>query len=229
MLKSRTIIATPAYRGEVVMQYCHSLVRDMFLMMADGHYADAPFFVNDTYVHWARNRCLKEFLSTDCDYLMFIDADMSWEALALGRMLAMPRDMDIVGGVYRKKEEPEFYPFHPMPGVPIQFPVCRVMGIPTGFMRINRNAAERMMRAFDDQPFAFARIDGIDYGEDLLFCRRACYIGLSVHGVFDIQFGHHGPREWSGRASDHLKRLEGQALPGEPIQQAKIDLLEAAE
>lgn len=233
MLKSRTMIATPAYRGEVVMQYCHSLVRDMVLMMAQGHYADAPFFINDTYIHWARNRCLKEFLALDYDYLMFIDADMSWEPGALGRVLGMPSEMPIVGGLYPKKERREngdlFYPFHPMPGVKIEFPVCELAGIPTGFMRINRAAAAHMMRAFNDRPFDFALIDGIDFGEDLLFCRRACLTGLRVYGVFDILFEHWGPNKWEGRAVDTLRPLNGHLFAGEPLRPPVIALPEAAE
>lgn len=222
MLKTRTMIATPAYRGEVVMQYAHCLVRDIFLAINDGHYCEAPFFINDTYVHCARNRCLKVFLGTDADYLMFIDADMSWDAGALGRILGMDKDMDVIGGVYRKKEDPEFYPFHPMPGLPVTFPVAQVAGVATGFMRITRKCAERMLRAFGGRPFDHAMIDGIEYGEDLLFCRRACLTGLKVYGVFDIKFGHHGPHEWSGRASDYLP--DGFVIPGTPLVQPVIDL-----
>ena len=223
MLKSRTIIATPAYRGEVVMQYAHCLVRETFLAIAQGHYVDAPYMVNDTYVHAARNRCLKEFLGTGADYLMFWDADMSCEQGALARVLSLPADMDIVGGLYPTKEDKPEYRFRAMPGIPVEFPMCRVEAIPTGFMRITRNAAERMMRAFGGRPFFHAVIDDLEHGEDILFCRRACLIGLMVHAIFDIEFGLHGPKEYRGRAMDHV--IEGSLIPGVPTEQPRIALI----
>ncbi len=199
---SRTFVATPAYRGEVVMQYAHCLVRDTVLAMAQGLYVEAPFGINDTYIQFARNYALRRFLETDMDHLMFIDADMSWSPGALGEILALPAEMDIVGGVYRTKEDEAYYPVNALG--PLSFPLCELAGVATGFMRITRKAAQAMAEAFED-PFWIERIGGEPFGEDMLFCRRARELGLKVWGKFDIAFDHIGPHAWSGTAQDHFR------------------------
>lgn len=211
ILKSRTLVATPAYRGDVVMQYAHSIVRDSVLALMDGHFVEAPHFINDTYIHNARNAALKTFAEGEWDYLMFIDADMGWESGALGSILSLPTDMDIVGGVYRRKEDEPSYPFNALPDAPIRFPLCEVAGVATGFMRITRACAERVRAKYPNGRVFDHIIDehDVEWGDDIAFCRRARASGCRVFGKFDISFEHIGPKAWSGRAQDHLPHLNG--------------------
>jgi hypothetical protein len=199
MLKSRTFVATPAYRGEVVMQYAHSLVRDSILALGNGHLVQPPYAVNDTLVHYARNRAVEAFLEGPCDNLVFIDADLGWEEGALLRLIET--EGDVVCGLYRVKHDDESYPFSSLPGGFLG-PVGPIMAGPSGFMKITRACAEAMAKAYP-MPFEF---DG-PKGEDIAFCERAHGLGFSVVGIADIHFEHIGPKAWAGRASDALPRL----------------------
>lgn len=210
-LKSRTLVATPAYRGDVVMQYAHSIVRDSVLAIIDGHFVEAPHFINDTYIHNARNAALKTFAAGEWDFLVFIDADMGWQAGALGDLISLPVEMDIAGGVYRRKEDEPSYPFNALVDSPIAFPVCEISAVATGFMRITRACAERVLakypsgRVFDH----IVEEGGFEWGDDIAFCRRARAAGCKVFGKFDIEFDHVGPKAWRGRAQDHLQHMVG--------------------
>lgn len=211
MLKSRTFVATPAYRGEVVMQYAHSLVRDSVHAMACGHFVEAPHSINNTYIHMARNDAVKQFIVGDWDYLMFIDADMGWEPGALFKMLDAPADMDVLGGVYRTKEDHIRFPFHPLPESDfLRFPVDEVGHVATGFMRITRACIERLMAAYPNgklfNPIVDDSLSDGEWGDDFAFCKRARETGSRIFARFDIEFEHVGPKAWKGRASEDLVR-----------------------
>lgn len=185
------------------MQYAHSLVRDTVLCLASGHYVEAPFIINDTLVHNARNLALKAFLESECDHLVMIDSDMGWETGALQRLIET--DGDIVAGLYRTKQDAENYPFNTLPGVGMGSPVAPIGSAPTGFMKISRACAAAMVEAHK-RPFDFVDApDGGQFGEDITFCDRARDLGFGVIGIADIHFDHCGPNAWSGRAWDFLK------------------------
>lgn len=204
MLKSRTFVATPAYRGEVVMQYAHCLVRDVITCLASGHYVEAPFIINDTLVHNARNLALKAFVDSGADHLVMIDSDMGWEAGALQRLIEAGGD--IVAGLYRTKQDEENYPFNTLPGVGMGAPVAPIASAPTGFMKITGGCARSMLESHA-RPFDFSDApDGGQFGEDITFCNRARELGFGVVGIADIHFEHCGPSKWSGRAWDFLSQ-----------------------
>jgi hypothetical protein len=59
--------------------------------------------MNESLITRARNELVRMFLkNTDCTHLMFVDADMYFEADAVGRLL--DADRDIVCALYPKKE-----------------------------------------------------------------------------------------------------------------------------
>ena len=220
-LKSSTFVATPAYRGDVVMQYAHSICRDAVLSLAKGHFVEAPHFINDTYIHIARNRAVKTFMAGTWDYLMLVDADMGWEKDALSSILSLPADMDIVGGVYAVKETPARYPINLLPDTPLKFPICELAGIATGFMRISRACIEKMLQRFPNGRLFDHIVDDrdVEWGDDMAFCIRARKAGCRVWGKFDIEFEHVGPFAWKGRASDDMKSSLGAMLaPGDIVE-----------
>lgn len=206
MLKSRTMVATPAYRGETVMQYTHSLVRDAVLATMRGHFVEAPHIVPDTIPCMARARMTQTFYNTGSDFLMMIDADMGWQADALGDMIDLPADMDIVCGIYRLRDDKPVYVVHGLPDVPLSYPFCEIEKASSGFMRVTRSCIERMYTAYPNRRLFSHITDEKDeeWGEDLSFCMRARKIGCRVYGKFDINFEHVGPKAWSGSAHQDL-------------------------
>lgn len=199
-------MATPAYRGDVVMQYCHSIVRDTVAALMQGHFVEAPYFINNTYIHIARNEAVQTFMKQDQDFLVFIDADLGWSPNALAELLDLPKEWDVVGGVYRSKEAKVRYPFNPLPTVPVSYPVCEIAHCATGFMRITRSCLERVLARYPDKRLFDHIVDqsGIEWGDDMAFCKRVRAAGGRVYGKFDIEFEHVGPYAWKGRACDDL-------------------------
>lgn len=204
MLKGKAFIATPTYRGEVVWQYAHSLCRDAMLAAQSGWFVDAPWCVNDTLIQFARNKALSAFLANEHDYLVFIDADLGWEPGGLLKLLET--EGDIVGGLYRSKGDDVHYPFNMLDGQPL--PVGAISGpvanVPTGFMKISRKAAHRVLADYPE-PFEFEKDERGTWGEDLTFCNRARRCGLNVIARTDIEFSHIGPYVWKGRFVDDVK------------------------
>lgn len=215
-LKSHTFVATPAYRGDVVMQYAHSIVRDSVAALGQFHLVEAPYFIGNTYIHIARNAAVQKFLGEEgYDFLFFIDADMGWQPNAIAEMLELPREWDVVGGVYRTKDHAPRYPFNPLPNIPVRYPVCEVAGVATGFMRITKACLERTVARFGKRLFDHIIDEACDveWGDDLAFCKRVRAAGGRVYGKFDIEFEHVGPYAWRGRACDHMATSEGFVLP----------------
>jgi hypothetical protein len=199
MLKGRAFIATPTYRGEVVSQYVKSLFRDFIECANHGWFLEQPWFLTDTLIHFARHHAMSAFLATECEHLVFIDADMGWEKGGLIKLLETPGD--IVGGLYPSKSKEIHYPFQ---GKLNGEAICEVDGVPTGFMKISRRAVHRVLADFA-KPFAPMYDEhGREWGEDLAFCNRAKSCGLSVIARTDIRFEHVGPYVWTGCAIEDI-------------------------
>lgn len=197
------MVATPTYRHEVMSHYVTSLVRDTLLATREGDVVLPPTFLNDTLVHYARNKLAKAFIELkEATHLMFIDADLGWDANGVRKIMDTPGD--IVGGVYRTKADEVFYPF--VSDTPPTGLYSEVHGVATGFMLISRAALEAVMAEHQD-PFEFEEVDGVKHGEDLTFCNRAKRLGLSVVARYDIEFEHVGVQSWVGRAMDDLNTL----------------------
>lgn len=144
------------------------------------------------------------FLATDNDYMVMIDADLGWDEGGLLKLLETPGD--IVGGIYRCKSDPPHYPYNPLDdhSISIDATYSSMASVATGFMRISRKAAHRVMADYP-RPFQFHEDEHGEWGEDLTFCNRARQCGLSVVGRFDIEFTHVGMHAWKGRFTDYMQ------------------------
>lgn len=94
-------IATPMYGGMCHGSYAKSLFQTMKLLTDKGydvHYRD---MYNNSMITEARDLFTQMFLKSGCDYLFFIDADQSFKAEDVLRMIEENRD--IIGGVVPKK------------------------------------------------------------------------------------------------------------------------------
>ncbi len=96
------MIATPMYGGMCTGLYVHGLLTTMSLMRQLGVNVYWAQTMNESLITRARNDLVRLFLEQDHDLLMFIDADISFEAKAVATLLAA--DKDIVCGIYPKKE-----------------------------------------------------------------------------------------------------------------------------
>lgn len=96
------MIATPMYGGMCTGPYVSGLLETLNVMRK----ANVPVYwaqiMNESLITRGRNELVRIFLEKGFDYLMFIDADISFNGGAVATLLAA--DRDIACGVYPKKE-----------------------------------------------------------------------------------------------------------------------------
>lgn len=100
--RPKVMIATPMYGGMCTGMYVLGLLTTMNKMRELGIEVRWAHMTNESLITRARNELARTFLDTDCDYLMFIDADIGFDGDAIAHLLAV--DDDIVCGIYPKKE-----------------------------------------------------------------------------------------------------------------------------
>lgn len=96
------MIATPMYGGMCTGHYVAGLLGTVAKMRSVGVPTYWAQLMNESLITRARNELTRIFLERGYDYLMFIDADISFDAHAVSQLMAA--DRDIVCGIYPKKE-----------------------------------------------------------------------------------------------------------------------------
>jgi len=108
-LRTRKLfLATPMYGGMCAGMYCKSTNDLAALCMHYGIELKMYYLFNESLITRARNYCCNEFMRSDCTHMLFIDADIGFEANDVISMLAlMDQDkddgMDILCSPYPKK------------------------------------------------------------------------------------------------------------------------------
>ena len=100
--RPKVMIATPMYGGMCTGMYVLGLLNTTNKMRELGIEVRWAHMINESLITRARNELTRAFLETDCDYLMFIDADIGFDGDAMAHLMAV--DEDIVCGIYPKKE-----------------------------------------------------------------------------------------------------------------------------
>jgi hypothetical protein len=100
--KSKLFIATPMYGGLCNGNYTVGLLQSVSVFSQAGVAMQFAYMMNESLITRARNSLAYDFLSTDCTHLMFIDADIGFNAADILPMI--DADKDIICGLYPKKE-----------------------------------------------------------------------------------------------------------------------------
>ena len=96
------MIATPMYGGMCTGHYVAGLLGTINKMKSVGVPVYWAQMMNESLITRARNELARLFLDKGFDYLMFIDADISFDGHAVAQLMAA--DRDIICGIYPKKE-----------------------------------------------------------------------------------------------------------------------------
>lgn len=219
----KLFIASFSYGNGFPCQFVTSLMAATNDCNYNGITTSVDLRPSGPYVQKERNISIARFFESGCDYMLFIDADLSFDPTGPRRIMekAMANDLDIVGGLYRYKMDTEAYPVqlyvddetgeHPMVNGLIP-----AAGLPTGFMLISRRCIERMITEYPETRyevkdsrngetsmvlfdlFECLLYNGEWWGEDYIFCRRWTAIGGQLWAMPDIEFEHIGERAWNG-------------------------------
>lgn len=99
--KPKLFVGTPMYGGMCYGAYANACINLVSIMSQTG--VDVLFYhlYSDALVTRARNTIVDEFLKTDCTHLLFIDADIHFNANDILPLLT--KDEYIIGAPYAKK------------------------------------------------------------------------------------------------------------------------------
>jgi hypothetical protein len=96
------LVGTPCYGGNVTHLYMTSIMQLQKLCLVRGIPFQVQLLSGDALITRARNSIVTQFLdNASATHLMFIDADIGFDAEAVFRMLDF--DQDLVGGIYPAK------------------------------------------------------------------------------------------------------------------------------
>lgn len=140
-------VCTPAYDARTTTDFTQSITEASFCCPLYGIQLTAGVMGNGAFIDLARNIFVKKFLEefTDCTHLFFIDADLRFEARAFVGL--MKSGHPVCAGVYRRRQEPETYPFRPAEnpnggGLWFVDDWLQCNRVPTGFLCIRREVIE---------------------------------------------------------------------------------------
>lgn len=214
----KLFFAIPAYDFKVGVKLMGSLVEFARLAPQYGIQFAMGTISGCSVVSRARNLLVDDFLQTECDTLMFIDADMTFDPNDIIRLLAFSGAgaKNIVGGtgVARKKEKT----FHlnldkDEDGNLLMdaMGLARAKQMGTGFMMVQRQVFEVLIDRHPEWRFHDVASGRTVYslfdfkstpegyiGEDYNFCDRARAEGFQVWVDPTIKLGHMGVMEYEG-------------------------------
>lgn len=95
-------IATPMFGGQCNYMYMISLINLLTKLGQSGIPAAFEIAANESLITKARNILVEGFLKSQATHLLFLDADLGFQADDVIRMIAA--DKDIIGGQYAKKK-----------------------------------------------------------------------------------------------------------------------------
>ena len=220
----KVLIATTAYDAPS-SGYTFSIQKTRMALEKAGVQTAYLLLSGNCHVDDARNVVVQHFLLTDCTDLIFIDADVYWNTEAIIELCEA--DADLVGGIYpyRRQGQNEKLPVIMLPGVTEpENGLLRVMGLPTGFMKIRRNVIETLCEDADHflnraeqrskVPILFERTfeDGARWGGDISFCRKWHRKGGKLYAMPDLRLGHTGGLTLYDSLSAALRRQEKRTI-----------------
>lgn len=228
-LAASLVIATPAYGHMVHSAYVTSLVASMGSLREAGH--RVLWLTNAlSSARGARADLASKFLGlTDATHIMWVDADVSWDAGTIEQLLA--HDLPVVAGLYPKKQNQLEFAAKWMPveggRAPLRFHgggdrLLEVEAVGAGFVLVKREVYLKMMQAhpelhlwklregtrlepwiydfYPDDRMGNGTIEGEDYG----FCRLWRELGGAIWVDTSIVLGHHG--SWTFTVGPHEPR-----------------------
>lgn len=191
-------IATPTYDEWVCIEYTASLLETGILLSQGGVGIVHCIAPGNPFLDMSRNGIIDRFLESDATDLLFVDADVGWDAKAVGRVLASPQE--VVGGLVPKRDasREDLYHQNALTGVLDKDGLLQSLELPTAFMRIKRSAFDKLKK-----PYFKIGSNAKDFGEDIYFCRRWLETGNFCWIDTDITFTHRGGKSWKGNFFDY--------------------------
>ena len=232
-----TIAIGYIHPGQVSSFFMESMLVTLMVDCGAELARQRPRRIRNIYQEWSsanvsqsRNIIVRRFLEREeADWLLFIDADMQWDAEDVERLFAHAhwRERPIVGGLcfgmQAGRPLPTIYQWAKVPGkehpTTIRLPEyprdslvkCAATG--AAFLLIHRDVLVKMRDAHLSEGDAFPWFQetawqGDPVGEDITFCLRAAGLGIPTHVATDVRIGHHKSQVLTEQTLDDVLALE---------------------
>ena len=192
--RKKIVISIPSYSGAIDYATHASLLRSSTAAYQRGWITDMAIRAQDSVLKRARDVMFTEFLDkfSDATDMLFIDHDISWTAEGFVRL--MTHQVDIVGGAYRSRGDPEVYVLRTIGDELQRDPktgLMEVEGLGTGYLRITRQAAQKIADNTPQHPVTDAMVAAANV---------AAHMNLSAAEVTEIyramEAARKGPGGW---------------------------------
>lgn len=198
MAKKKVFIAVTAYDSRLFVVTMMSILNNIDNLKTKVYDIQLHAKMGDCYIDNVRNDIANTFLKSDCTDLIFVDSDIQFDFNAMGKLLDMP--VQVIGGAYPyRSQDMNGFPVKikvdengiPVGNVNLKILECDF--IPTGLMRIRRDAFEKIIASNPEdktdrgiyQFFKTGRLfkdegDHQWYGEDVYFCKVCARNGIII-------------------------------------------------
>lgn len=197
----KILIAIPAY-GNVPVPFVGCLIRLLFHRIEGYEYRLQ--FIQDSLIYAARNELARVALQDNCDYILWIDSDMTFPENALEVLLGdlnSGNGRDMVTALYFTRQgdhKPVIY-YDVDPELKARsikkYPedmVFPIDGCGFGFCLMRIKVIEDVAQGYAGA--LFSPLEGL--GEDLSFCYRLNQIGGLIWADTRVKCGHIGAKEF---------------------------------
>lgn len=209
----------PVYDGKLPVETARCLLQENLVAAVLGDELRICFLPNCSHPAQGRNQLAQQFMDSDCERLIFLDSDITFNPGDLVKIARRPEDF--VGGAYRYKMDEESYPVGWLNKEFLQATkggLLEVASLPGGFMSISRRVfetlrerhPERHFEHFGHRLFCWFQmpfVEGRLYGEDAIFCREWREAGGEVYLDPEIALTHWDfNKPYAGHIGNWLKR-----------------------
>jgi len=177
------MVAIPVYDGKLPIETARCLFNEFSIAKEFGDDLQFNFLGNCSHAAMGRNQLAQGFMDSDSERLIFLDADITFEAGALVKIAH--RAEDFVGGAYRYKLDEESYPIGLDTSKEFlqanESGLLEVLALPGGFLSLSKNVFETLSKPEREFThfgktmqcwFQMRFEDGKLWGEDSYFCKE---------------------------------------------------------
>lgn len=104
--KRKLFLATPMFGGQCAGIYADSMCRLYDVFAHVDVVIQSRFLYNASLITTVRNVLAHEFMQSDCSHMLFIDADIGFDAVDVAKLLTLQvptSPYDVIAGMYLKK------------------------------------------------------------------------------------------------------------------------------
>lgn len=213
----KIMIATPSHDGKLDAWHSNALVYLDRICREKNILIDPIYLCYESIIVKARNDLFSYGYKKEYDDIVYIDADIVWTPDDFINLIS--HQEDIVSGIYPKKSNIEEYPINIIPEkLEIKNNLLEVATVPTGFLKISRNAMEKLWNSSNEYKisqeqdsyklvFETGIIGNRFMSEDIVFSLKWRNMGNSVYVDTRINLKHSGANLYYGNFINYLNKI----------------------